>query len=185
MLRRHPLYPAELRARVCFDYSSDIALPIPRAGGICTRAARQPSPVESQPVSKINWVRVLGGGLAAGVTWIVLGSVVTAVLGRDFAALPNNRLHAPTPAFIAFNVVIDLLEGISLVWLYAAIRPRYGPGLRTALIAAFAWWFVVTLGDATWCSFGLFPARTVVPLMIGTLPALVIATFVGAGIYRE
>jgi len=51
---------------------------------------------------------------------------------------------------------------------YSAIRPRYGPGARTAVIAAFAWWFIVTLGDATWCSFGFFPASTVIPLMIGT-----------------
>lgn len=34
------------------------------------------------------------------------------------------------------------------------------PGVRTALIAAFAWWFIVSLGEVTWRSFGLFPPRT-------------------------
>ena len=136
-------------------------------------------------MNKINWRRVFGCGLIAGVVWIILGSLVTAWLGRDFAALPNNQLGKPTPGFIAFNAVIDLLEGISILWLYAAIRPRYGAGARTALIAVFAWWFIVTLGDATWCSFGFFPPRTVIPLMAGTLPALVLATFAGAKFYRE
>jgi len=136
-------------------------------------------------MSKINWSRVLICGLIAGVIWIILGAMVTALLGRDFADLPNNHLGAPSPGFVVFNVVIDLLEGISILWLYAAIRPLHGPGARTAIIAAFAWWFIVSLGDATWCSFGLFPPRTVIPLMIGTLPALILATIAGARFYGD
>ena len=136
-------------------------------------------------MSRINWSRVLLCGLLAGVVWIVLGSIVTALLGRAFAALPHNRLGAPTPGFVALNIVIDLLEGISILWLYAAIRPRYGPGVKTAIIAAFAWWVVVSLGDVTWCSFGFFPAGAVVPIMIGTLPALLIAAIAGARFYKE
>jgi hypothetical protein len=38
---------------------------------------------------------------------------------------------------------------------------------------------------ATSCSFGFFPPSTVIPLMIGTLPALIIATLVGAKLYKE
>lgn len=136
-------------------------------------------------MSKINWPRVLFCGLLAGVVWIILGAAVTALLGREFAALPHNRLAAPTAGFVILNVAVDLLEGISILWLYAAIRPRYGPGAKTALIAAIAWWFIVTLGDATWCSFGFFPPGTVIPLMAGTLPALVVATLAGARFYQE
>jgi hypothetical protein len=136
-------------------------------------------------MNKIRWSRVLACGLIAGVAWLILGSVVTALLGRDFAALPHNNLGAPTPGFIILNVVIDLVEGISILWLYAAIRQTYGPGARTAIIASVAWWFIVSLGDATWCSFGFFPPRTVIPLMIGTLPALVLATLAGARFYKE
>jgi hypothetical protein len=112
---------------------------------------------------KINWSRVLGCGLLAGIVWIVLGSGVTTLLGRDFAALPNNNLGKPTTGFLVCNVVLDLLEGISIVWLYAAIRPLYRPCARAAVIAAFAWWFIVSLGGATWRSFGFFPPSTVIP----------------------
>ena len=72
-----------------------------------------------------------------------------------------------------------------MLWLYAAILPRYGAGAKTAIVAGLAWWFLVTLGDAAWCSFGLFPPHTVVPLMIGTLPALIAATLAGAKFYKE
>jgi hypothetical protein len=136
-------------------------------------------------MNKLNWPRIFCCGLLTGVVWIILGSLVTALFGRDFAALPNNHLAKPTPGFVLFNVVVDLLEGISILWLYAAIRPRFGAGAKTSLIAVFAWWFVVTLGDVTWCSFGLFPAKSVVPLMVATLPALILATLVGTKLYRE
>ncbi len=148
----------------------------------CGFAAR---PLEFKTMSKINWARVLACGLVAGVIWIILGSMVTALLGREFAALPHNRLASPTPGFILLNALIDLLEGISILWLYAAIRPRYVSGPRTAVIAAFAWWFIVSLGDATWCSFGFFPPHTVIPLMAGTLPALILASLGGARFYEE
>ena len=142
-------------------------------------------PMMSEPKPKVRWPRVLGCGLLAGIVWIGLGSVVTALVGREFAALPHNRLGAPTAGFVVVNVILDLFEGISMVWLYAVLRPLYGPGPKTAVVAALAWWFIVSLGDATWCSFGLFPAHTVVPLMIGTLPALAVATLVGAWRYRD
>jgi hypothetical protein len=141
--------------------------------------------MNSQSTTKVNWPRVFGCGTLAGIVWIALGSIVTALLGRDFAALPHNRLGAPTPGFLILNVVLDLLEGFSILWLYASIRPVYRPGPRTALIAAFAWWFIVSLGDVTWCSFGLFPPRPLIPLMIGTLPALLIATLIGAKFYKD
>jgi len=139
----------------------------------------------SAVMSKVNWPRVLLSGIVAGIVWIILGAVVTALLGRDFAALPGNHLGRPTPWFILFSIIIDLLEGISILWLYAAIRPLYGRATKTAIVAAFAWWFIVSLGDATWCSFGFFPPRTVIPLMAGTLPALILATIAGARFYKE
>ena len=141
--------------------------------------------MESQNKTEVNWPRVVGCGMLAGIIWIVLGSIVTFLLGRDFAALPHNRLGAPTPGFLIQNVVLDLLEGLSILWLYSSIRMTYRPGARTALIAAFTWWFIVSLGVATWCSFGFFPPRTLIPLMIGTLPALLIATLVSAKFYND
>jgi hypothetical protein len=83
------------------------------------------------------------------------------------------------------NIAVDLVAGISILWLYASIRATYGPGARTAVIAAFAWWLIVSLEDTIWCSFGLFPPRTLVPLIFGTLPALIIATLAGARFYKE
>jgi len=109
-------------------------------------------------MSKVNWSRVVGCGLLAGIIWIILGSGVTALLGRDFA-LPNNNLGKSTSGFLVFNIVLDLLEGISILWLYAAIRPRYRPGAKTADVAAFAWWFHRHSGRCHMVFLRLFPAE--------------------------
>jgi hypothetical protein len=136
-------------------------------------------------MGNVGWLRVVVCGLLAGVVWVGLGTIVTALLGRGLLLSPTTVSVTPTAGFLLLQIGIDLVEGISILRLYAAIRPRYEAGAKTALIAAFAWWFIVTLGNATWCSFGFFPPRTVIRLMIGTLPALIIATLAGARFYRE
>ena len=64
-----------------------------------------------------------------------------------------------------------LLLGIAAVWIYAAIRTRYGPGSNTAIRAGLAAWalavFLPNLGNYP---LGLFPARL---LVISTVVALV------------
>jgi hypothetical protein len=120
---------------------------------------------EIDGMGNVRWSRVVLCGLLAGVVWIVLGTNVTALLGGEFAALPHNRLGAPTSGFILLHVGLDLVEGISILWLLCLYPARYGAGAKTALIAAFAWWFIVSLSDATWCSFGFFPPRAVIPAL--------------------
>jgi hypothetical protein len=88
-----------------------------------------------------NWPRVFVCGLVAGVVWTVLSSVVTVLAGHEFAAtVPGNRLAAPDAGFVAFLLVVNLAEGIWAMWLYAAIRPRYGDGVKTAAVAG-AWFY--------------------------------------------
>src|SRR3989442_7464581 len=85
---------------------------------------------------------------------------------------------------IPLFVVLDFVYGIGLLWLYAAIRPRFGAGPKTAVIAGVALWFFVFLlhaiGEAP---MGLFPSRL---YTIGAIVALVqyaVAGWAGARIY--
>src|SRR5258708_38550465 len=94
-------------------------------------------------MGKINWGRVVLGGLLAGVVLNVFDYVVYGVVLRpDFAATmqalgkPPGAMDSLVPLF----VVVDFVYGIGLVWLYAAIRPRFGAGVKTAVIAGGARW---------------------------------------------
>jgi hypothetical protein len=136
--------------------------------------------------AKINWRRVLLCGIVAGLAWTVLSSMITASVARDFvAAVPNARLSAPSGGLIAFLLIVNLVMGIWAMWLYAAVRPRYGPGPKTAAVVGFSWWVISSLVDATWGSFGFVAPKAVLAPVAASLPAIIVAAVVGAWFYRE
>ncbi len=142
---------------------------------------------DADPVSaKMNWRRVVLCGIVACLVWTVLSSLITAYLSKDFvAAVPNHRLAKPGVGIVVFLLIVSLVMGIWAMWLYAAIRPRYGPGPKTAVIAGFAWWLISSCADATWGSFGFVTPSALLPPMAASLPALIVAAIVGAWLYRE
>ena len=139
-------------------------------------------------MTKINYGRVVLGGLVAGVVMNV-GEIVlnTQVLMKDWedALRAIGKAPAGNTAIFAFIILMFVL-GILSVWLYAAIRPRFGPGPKTALCAGLAVW---ALADAfpsiSGIPMGVFPARL---FIVGTIWGLVeapLATLAGAYFYRE
>jgi hypothetical protein len=87
---------------------------------------------------------------------------------------------------LAMFVVWGFLVGIFAIWLYAAIRPRYGAGPKTALCAGAAVWGLgYLLASATPIALNLFPARIMtIGLAVGLVEVLV-GTLAGAFMYRE
>jgi hypothetical protein len=116
-------------------------------------------------MGRINWSRIIICGLVTGVVWTILSAISTWYLGADFnAAVPGNKILAPSAALAAFLFALNLSGGLWAMWLYAAIRPRYGAGAKTALLVGFTWWAVTSLADATWGSFGFVPVRALWPV---------------------
>ena len=137
-------------------------------------------------MGKINWGRVILCGIVAGFVWTVLSSISTFLVAADFAShVPGNRLLAPGRGLVTLLVVVNLVEGIWAMWLYAAIRPRYGAGPKTAAVTGLSWWVVTSLVDATWGSFGFVPARALLGPMAASLPELIVAALAGAWMYKE
>ena len=88
-------------------------------------------------------------------------------------------------AIVIFNVGGFLL-GIAAVWLYAAIRPRYGSGPNTAIRAGLvAWAIAVFLPNLGNYPLGLFPTRLLLISTVVALVEIVVATLVGAWLYKE
>jgi len=138
---------------------------------------------------RTNRGRVILGGLLAGlviniVEYITNGVVLKEGWGQAMRALGKSA-ELNTGAIVMFNIWGFLL-GIAAVWLYAAIRPRYGAGPSTAVRAGLvAWAVAVFLPNLSNYPLGLFPARL---LVIATLVALIeipVATLAGAWLYKE
>ena len=139
-------------------------------------------------MNNINYGRVILGGLVAGLILNIgeylLNEVVFAAQMREF--FERLRIAPPGGTFIATAVGITFLLGIVIVWLYAMIRPRFGPGPKTAIIAAFVAWFCVYFycGILNATLFSL-PATFVLMGMVWGIIEYCLAAIAGAWLYRE
>jgi hypothetical protein len=111
----------------------------------------------------INMARVLIGGLVAGLV-INIGEFVLnmfVIQAEMEAAVARMNLPPVAGEQIGMYVALAFLLGIATVWLYAAIRPRFGAGVSTALCAGSAVWFFAYLypGLGMWVM-GMFPTGT-------------------------
>ncbi len=141
-------------------------------------------------MTKMNVGRIVGGGLLAG---LVMNVIDSAANGFMLAAQWQAGANAVNPQLLnqaarTSNVgwvIVDFLLGIALVWTYAAIRPRFGPGPRTVMIAAVMLWIVTHLFYASYVFMGLFPAWLIGASSLAGLVAIVAGAYVGGAIYRE
>ena len=140
-------------------------------------------------MGRINIGRVILGGIVAGIVSDILGYLVDGVIlapqwADGMKALGRTEFSATQN--VAFNIV-GLVYGILMVWLYAAIRPRYGAGPKTAVLAGLAIWAAgVLLPNAAfmWAA-GLFPANLTVMTTTAAIVELVVAALAGAALYKE
>ena len=135
----------------------------------------------------INFGRVILGGLVAGIVNNILEYVVNDVILKADHETTMRALGKTVPtggSVIASWTIMGFVFSIALVWLYAAIRPRYGSGAATAVRAGVAFWFFSSVFFAIIaCNLTIFPfspLQLVLELIVAVLTALV-----GAWLYRE
>ena len=139
----------------------------------------------------INTNKVLIGGLVAGVVINVIDFALnTFILGA--------RMKAETDAFkpglsdqmmqgnaVVSYVIMDLALGFALIWTYAAIRSRFGPGLRTASFAAVLFWLLALIFTAGYRQMGIMSAGLWWTFAFAGLINFLLAAWAGAKIYSE
>ena len=136
----------------------------------------------------INFGRVLIGGLVAGLIlnigeWLLNGMVLAKEM-KDFF----QRCGFPEPGtnFLIIAVTITFVLGIVLVLGYAAIRPRFGAGPKTAIIAAlFAWFGVYLYQNLIGFGLGIMPPKVLVIALAWGLVEYILASLAGGALYKE
>ena len=137
----------------------------------------------------INWQRVILGGIAAGIIvfaidFVTFGFVFNQMVNAAYAALGRN-FEEGGPLSLVFFIGTSLLIGIVAVWLYAAMRPRFGPGPRTAVLAGLTVWLLASVFPGLGMIASLFPASLVIASIGTGLIESLVATQAGAYMYRE
>ena len=101
-------------------------------------------------------------------------------------ALQARNLPPVGGGAIAYFVVMCFLLGIAIVWTYAAVRPRLGPGPKTAVIIGVLAWFMTLLwSGGTQVAMGVMPLNLTLLGLAWGLGEIVIASLAGAKLYRE
>lgn len=139
-------------------------------------------------MNHINNGRVILGGLVAGLVIIIGEFLRDGILFADRVAemMKGLGLSEPSGGALVVLAAVTFALGIVTVWLYAAIRPRFGPGLRTAVVAGLVVWFLVfPFASIGFAAMGMFPADFLVIANVWGLVEIPLAAVAGAWLYQE
>jgi hypothetical protein len=164
----------------------------PAANSSCAQSLRVrilPESPEGGVMGKINVGRLILGGIVAGIVGDLLDYPVD---GIWLAKMWNRQLGSwglgPFSGsqfgwFMAFGIIIGLVS----IWIYAAVRPRLGPGVKTAIYVGVAVWIIAFLlpNFALMWVTHFFNGHLTAYTTLGALVETVVGTIAGAALYKE
>lgn len=139
-------------------------------------------------MTPMNMNRVILGGLLAGLIINISETILNIpVMGTQLdAALKNLNLPPVGGGAIGVFVVGGFVLGFVLIWLYAAIRPRFGPGPKTAALAGLIFWFLAYAWPGLGTGLmGYMPFKLLMVGLIWGFAEVMIAAIAGAWVYKE
>ncbi len=134
-------------------------------------------------MSGINASRVLAGGVLAGLVFVAGGLASAAVFGSHMKF--ELRPMGMTEIF-ARHLGVRMVFGLVVAFLYAATRPRLGPGPSTAVVSGIVVWLLayVTLLNA-FDELGVVGGPWLWLAGAWGIAEAVLAAFVAAAVYAE
>jgi len=139
-------------------------------------------------MGKINYGRVILGGLLAGVVINIFEIGFGSLMMEEWqAALKAAGVSWEMTAtdMIVFPL-LSFVTGIAAVWLYAVARPRFGPGPKTAACIGFAYGIIgYAIPTLAWGMTLRLPAGLLTIGIVWGVVEASVATVVGAWPYKE
>lgn len=139
-------------------------------------------------MNRINTGGVIAGGLVAGLIINISQTILNmpVVGARMQAELAARNLPNVEGAAIGIFVALCFVLGLVTVWLYAAVRPRLGPGPKTAACVGLVIWTLIHFwGAVGYAAMGFFSWNLALIVMIWGLGESVLAAVAGAYFYKE
>ena len=137
----------------------------------------------------MNYARILLGGIVGGVAFNIVSFVINVgILGQRYAMLQEMGIFRKDPRvpFLPLSLLMLFLVSIGLVWFYAAVRPRLGPGPKTALTVGLLVGLLGALpGNLSGFAWGYAGGYLALFWTINMVVGCMAATFVGAWLYKE
>jgi hypothetical protein len=139
-------------------------------------------------MGRINIGKLVIGGVAAGLVANALDFVVNTYLMTtetdDMIRRLNLSLDVLQSSAMVW-VVVDFIWGMLLVFAYVGMRPRFGPGPRTAAISGGTMWLAVAATFAGLTAMGIYTQQAYIKTSFLFLVSTMAASLTGAYLYQE
>lgn len=140
-------------------------------------------------MGKINWSRVLLSGILAGIGANILAFGSWYLFLEKGWSAELAQLGRPIQETVGFNVfwvVWYFVVGITATWLYAAVRPRFGAGPKTAVVAGVAYWIVAYLiPTVAWVFLTRLSSSLIIRDAVANFVVIIVAMLIGGRWYQE
>lgn len=151
------------------------------------------SPLKVERSMAMNGSRIIAGGIAAGIVMNIMDFISNGLLfGERMKAESNafkpglgDMMASMTGKTMAGYVIMDLVVGGILVWAYAAMRPRFGAGPKTAVMVALAFWIFGSIVASNYMTMGMMSSGLWLQFGLFYLVSLLVAALVGGAVYKE
>lgn len=139
---------------------------------------------------RINWVRMILGGLVATIILFVTdGLFHEHVVAADWKAVYGGFGIAEPQHHglgVLYFAVFDLGRGLISIYLYALMRSCCGPGPKTAALAGGVAWIAFSVtGPAQFIPLGFYSNSLWIKVGAFQLVTSIVAAVVGAALYRD
>ena len=138
----------------------------------------------------INSGKVVSGGLLAGLVMNVFDMLWNYTLLADDMKEMIDRMHLDPALMTDFSkaipwIVIDFVLGVLTVWTYAAMRPRFGAGAKTAILAGMVPFVGITAVLYGFTAMGVFTMGMFVKSSCLAIVSMALGSVAGAWAYKE
>jgi hypothetical protein len=142
-------------------------------------------------MKKINLGRVLLAAFVASLSFLFIETVlegtfylITGVSEREL--LKEASMSLPTGfLFYAVTIVYLYLVCVLMMWIFAAIRPRFKTHLSAALATSLVFWLFAFLFVVNYSNIGLYPLKLGLLSMGFNIVELPSSLILGSLVYKE
>jgi hypothetical protein len=142
-------------------------------------------------MSKINWLRLIIGGLiAAVICFMTDGFLHERLLSADWQSV-YTRLGGTAPkaehgGAIFYFILFDLGRGLLSIFIYVLMRTHFRPGPKTAALAGIVAWIAISVTTpGQFIPLGFFSNELWVKTMAFQLVTFIVAAIAGAAVYKD
>ena len=141
-------------------------------------------------MGNINVARWIVGGIVAGIVMNVFdmatyGYFLSADMKTWAEGLHLDPAMMESSSSMVTFIVSDLLLGLALIWIYVTMRPRFGPGPKTAVIAALTFFVTIELATYGMTAMGIFTTSFFFKTSVFSLVCWLASGLAGAAVYKE